>query len=410
MNKILAWLLSSVFLDHLSLNIVFPVLTIVCFDAASSLFPANTPLAERSLWYGLVVSASHLSNIFTGPLLGAISDYCGRRFVLMWGALGALLMACASIFSLWWGMASLLVAGRVIAGLCATRAVSQAAIGDLPSKDKLTHMANLQAVIAFGAFVGPLIGGFAAQYFFSVRLNFTVPFMVSAMVALMSLWVVVYKLPETYHERKKFQTKIFLQNIKQLLCNHTILKISGLLFLSQISWSLYYQYIPPILKSEFNFSASQLGWFLSLIALWLIFASSIGMKILKKYFSDFSILRFATFMTLIGLLLTLIIFHFKNFHYLLWLSAIPVAAGDVLAYCVFTTWYSKAADANQQGLVMSICVIVVQIVWFTTGLIGGILFGLGLWLPLAVSLVGVAALLIILHTKTPLGNSNNVLP
>jgi MFS family permease len=75
--------------DHTSLNITFPVLTLIFFDAQSSLFAADSSHSVRSMWYGLAVAVPHLVNIVVTPLLSALSDEYGRKKILFVGTLGA---------------------------------------------------------------------------------------------------------------------------------------------------------------------------------------------------------------------------------------------------------------------------------------------------------------------------------
>lgn len=395
-SKVFSWLLGSVFLDHLSLNIVFPALTLVCFDLSSPLFHPDTSLVTRAAYYGWMVALYHFGNMVATPLLAIISDHSGRRLILMLGAIGALLMACSGVVSLWWGVASVLLLGRLVGGVCATRAVSQAAVGDLvTTNNSLTRMGYLQAAIACGAFMGPLLGGYVAQH------TLTAPFYVAAVMALLSLWIVVVKLDETQRQRTAYRFSAFYHNMKRVLAQPKILKISLLLFLSQCGWSFYYQYIPPILKQEFGFSASQLGWFLSLIALWLIAAAAVGVNYLQRRLAPMAIIRWATLLSCLGLLLTLVVLHCKFLepYGVLWLAALPVAVGDVLAYSVFTSLYASAAQDQGCGLVMGICVVVAQLVWGFTGLLGGLLVGIHTSLPIWAALCVMTLLWLVLQPR-----------
>ncbi len=396
-SRILPWLLTTVFLDHTSINIIFPVLTIICFDTRSSLFSPDTSVAIRGMWYGLIISIYHFGNIIAAPLLGIASDYLGRRLLLLVGALGALIMASCAALSLFLGMVALLLLGRAIGGICATKAVTQAAIGDLKTtKAKALNMGYLQALTALGATVGPLIGGYTATHGFNSTFNFTAPFLLATLMALLSVIVVLWKLPETLTKRGQANWQTISLSFKTTLAQPRIIKISLLLFLSQFSWSLYYQYIPPILKDQLQFNATQLGLFLSLIALWLVLSAGLGLRLLKRWFNHTQLIQLASFTTLLGLALTLLGLLQPGLAWhrqLIWLAAIPVAVGDVIAYIVFTTLYSDAVDDLQQGLIMGICLIVAQTVWFLTGLIGGALLGVHLMLPMLVAPIGIIILL-----------------
>jgi MFS family permease len=401
-RSVLVWLFIAVFLDHTSINIIFPVLTIVCFDPLSALFGSDTPVATRGMWYGLIISVYHLINIIAAPIFGIASDYLGRRKLLIIAGIGALGMGGFAALGVLCSSIATLVLARIIGGFCATKAVTQAAIGDLPTgQRKVLNMAYLQAIIAFGALIGPLIGGYSAKHFYTPTLNFSVPFILATLFGLMSLAVVFWKLPETLGQKASPHWSGILLSVKTILAKPEVIKISLLLLLSQISWSMYYQYIPPILTNKLGFSALQLGIFLSLTAFWLVLAGSLGIKLIKKWFNLVQLIQLASVLTLVGLLMTLLALLYPNAwqHWLMWLAAIPVAIGDMMAYIVLTTLYSDNVAAEHQGLVMGLCLVVAQLVWFLTGLVGGMLVSIHIILPIIVAPLSVILLLGLLKFK-----------
>jgi DHA1 family tetracycline resistance protein-like MFS transporter len=398
-RRALPWLFLAVFLDHTSINIIFPVLTIVCFDPLSALFSPDTATATRGVWYGIIISVYHLVNIVAAPIFGIASDYLGRRKLLIIAGIGALAMGGFAAISLLAGSIAALVLGRIIGGFCATKAVTQAVVGDIPAgKNKVLNMAYLQAVIAIGALLGPLIGGYAAEHCYTPALNFSIPFILATFIAGLSLIAVFWKLPETLVKKPKPSWRHIFQSAKTLLANPVMVKISLLLLLSQISWSMYYQYIPPILKDKLGFSAPQLGIFLSVIAFWLVLTGGFGIRFMRKWFTLIQLIQLASTITLFGLLLTLLALFFQM-TWLIWLAAIPVAVGDMVAYIVLTTLYSDHVSAENQGLVMGICLVVAQLIWFSTGLLGGLLVGIHFILPLFVAPIGVISLLFLFKFK-----------
>lgn len=398
-RQILPWLFTAVFLDHTSINIIFPVLTIICFDSLSSLFAPGTSDAVRGMWYGLIISLYHLVNIAAAPLFGIASDYLGRRKLLIIAGIGALGMGGFAALAILAGSVTLLLLGRIIGGLCATKAVTQAAVGDLPvGQRKVLHMGYLQAIIALGALIGPLIGGYTAKHLFTPALNFSVPFLLATLFGLLSLITVWWKLPETLTHKASPSWSQIRSSVKTILANPAVIKISLILLLSQISWSIYYQYMPPILKDKQAFSAPQLGLFLSMIAFWLVLAGSFGIKWLKQRFDLAQLIKRASAVTLVGLLVTLLGLQLQSL-WLIWLAAIPVAMGDMVAYIAITTLYSDKVKPEQQGLVMGLCLVVAQSIWFLTGIAGGMLVGIHFIWPIIVAPLGVIILLSLLKFK-----------
>src|SRR6266436_5907411 len=72
----LPFILITVFLDTLSFGFVIPVLPALVATMAPD-------KQSQACWYGLLLGSFGLAQIFSAPMLGAISDRCGRRSVLL---------------------------------------------------------------------------------------------------------------------------------------------------------------------------------------------------------------------------------------------------------------------------------------------------------------------------------------
>lgn len=390
--------------DHTSLNIAFPVLTLLFFDLQTSLFAPDTSLAVRSMWYGLSVAVPHIINIFITPILSALSDEFGRKKILILGTLGAVLFALVAAFGIVFGSLTLLFLGLVIKGAFSrTNPIAQAAVGDISERHKkVVYMGYLQTAISIGAFIGPVLGGYFAHQFLFNQVNFAVPYFIAAIFAGLSFLITVVFFRETLTiKRESARWNAFnFQTIKKVFSNKDVLRISAVLLLCQISWSLYYQFIPPILKNTLNFDAHQLGLFVGMVALWLALATSIGIHFLDRFFSLRQMLIASVYLILIGLVLT---FVFCFLHqagdstFFIWFAAVPTAVGDVVAYSCLITLYSNVVEPHEQGKVMGVCFIVVALMWALTGLLGGVLMGAYGLLPLIVAPVGILFAIGLLH-------------
>lgn len=388
-------LLLVMLFDHISLNMTFPILTLVFFDIQSHLFSADTSHTVRSMWYGVCVAMPHFINIFTTPILSSLSDEWGRKKILILGTFGALLFSLTAALGIVYGLLGLLLFGFVIKGAFSrTNPIAQAVVGDISEKQqKILRMGYLQTTIATGAFVGPIIGSYFAKTVFFPQLNFALPFFLAALLGGISCWLTFAIFQETLVKKSEGArfSSCNITAIKNVLANKDVLNISCILLFSQISWSLYYQFIPPILKAELHFDAHQLGLFVGLIALWLALSASVGIKILERIFSLHQLLRLSLWLVLIGLLLTLLFCFLKlsQGQWLIWLAAIPIATGDVIAYTCLTALYSNAVAHHEQGKVMGVCSIIVALMWSFTGLLGGVLMSVNNLLPLAIAPLGI---------------------
>lgn len=389
--------------DHTSLNITFPILTLLFFDSQSHLFSADTPDTVRSMWYGLCIAIPHFVNIVFTPILSALSDVFGRKKILLIATFGAVLFALIAALGVLWGMLSLLFLGLVIRGMFSrTNPIAQAIIGDISSKEnKVLNMGYLQAAISIGALTGPLIGGFFAARFFFSTFNFALPLFIAVWIAVISfILTIFFQETHTCRSGQPPWPHFKWENYKKIFAIPDIWRISIILLLSQISWSIYYQFMPPILKTELNFNADKLGLFVSLIAFWLALATIFGIRYLQRLITLQQMLLLSLSLVFLGTLATLFAI-IAEWPILIWVSAIPTAMGDVIAYSCLVTFYSNAVEKTDQGKVMGVCFIIVAIIWALTGLLGGALMGIHHLLPLVIAPIGVV-IATLLSGTTPL--------
>jgi len=394
-RKIILSLFGLIFIDQVYATLITPLLTLVFFDPSSRLFLPDVTHATRSLWFGLCVALPNAINMFIAPWLSSLSDEWGRKRILALEMFSSFVFGLFASIGIFYGQIIFLFIGFMIKGAFArSNPTALAIIGDTaPPMQKLRYMGNLQLAISIGAFIGPMLGGFLASRYFFARLNFSVGFIVAALLALMNSLLCLYFMPETL--RKPFSRKYLpsWQTVKRLFFLPQILSISIILFLIQLSWSMYYQYMPPILKTTYHFTNHQLGFFISLIALWLALATSLGIKWLDQFFTTRKILLISMWMTLIGLLITLLACaNLLPFHLSwLWIGAMPVAAGDVIAYSCLSALYSDHVAHDEQGKVMGISFIIVSASWSLTALCGGFLLSLNPIFPLIFAPLGMLA-------------------
>ncbi|MBA3661294.1 MAG: MFS transporter [Gammaproteobacteria bacterium] len=395
-------LLFIIFLDQTYLTITFPLITLIFFDPHSRLFLPETSYAARSMWYGLCISLPNLINLFFAPLLSTLSDEWGRKKILIIEVFSACLFTFIVGLGIYFGALLLVLLGFVIKGaFVRANPTALAIIGDtvLPHQ-KIIYMGYLQFAISVGAAIGPFLGGYFAIRYAFPTLNFALPFFVGASLAAINTLIVIRKMPETNVSRQSFKaSKDRFAAFKAVLTHPGILQISLLLLLIQASWSTYYQFIPPLLKTRYHFNSAELGEFIGMIAFWLALTTGLGLKILHRFCSIRLMLFLATTLVSLGILFTLGICLWHGPKLLIWLSAFPVAAGDVIAYTCLTALYSNIIPAEKQGKVMGVGFVVVSATWAFTGFFGGLLLSIHPLLPLAIAPCFAISAFLLLHAN-----------
>lgn len=401
MTKTLRKLFGIILLDQVYLTIAFPLLTLIFFDSNSRLFPSDASHAVRSTWYGLCIALPSLLNIFFAPFLSTLSDEVGRKKILLLDIFGAFIFTLTVGFGIYTGTLWLVFAGFVVKGAFSrVNPIALAIIGDTTSKDsKVLNMSYLQFAISIGAAIGPILGGyFATQYF--IQLNFALPLFIASGLAFINCLIAYFFMPETLQKSETHPKPISrIENLKRVFAHKEVWRIASILLLIQISWSTYYQFIPPILKSSYQFDSHALGWFIGMIAFWLALTTGVGMRFLHRYLNEYQMLLTAVYLVLGGLILSILscahLLPFDN--WVIYFAAFPVAAGDVIAYSCLTAMFSNVVSKDQQGKVMGVVFIIAGLAWSTTGLIGGMLMAVSPLLPLIAAPLSILLCLGLVH-------------
>lgn len=402
-------LLGVITLDQTYIEFSLPVITLIFFDPASRLFSADTSLADRSMWYGICISIPYFINLFFAPFLSMLSDEFGRRKFLLFEIISSFCFMLMAGFAILLGHLWLLLASFVVRGAFSrTNTTALAIIGDASSKDKkMMYMGYLQVAISIGACIGPMISGFFADRFFFNTLNFSLPFFMAACLAFINAVLTYFLIDETLQQSSSeaWQTKTTNRitanwlAVKHVITHPDILKTSLLLLLFQITWSSYYQFMPPLLKTFYHFDSRLLGIFIGMIAFWLIIGSGPVFKLVHQKLSPRNILNLSVALELSGVCLTLATYYNLLPDIFLWAGAMPMAMGDVLAYICLTTLYSNIVADHMQGKVMGVNFLIVGLIWASTGFIGGLLISYTPILPLLLSPAGVIAALLAINAR-----------
>lgn len=361
-----------------------PLLILLFFAANSPLFSTSGSAAKRSLAYGLCLSLSTIGSLVANTVIPIISDHYGRKPAWMISMSALLAVALCGLGGLIWQSLAIFMLGFFLHGLLdANKSTGLASVSDAsPDHRLVANMGILQGMTAAGACIGPVLGGFLAEKQIGLHTPYSLPFLLTLIIGAMSLGQ-VFKfqadipvissrecLPSPHHIRK-----FYFDFIRR----PAILKLLIILILSQISWSTYYQFIGPFLKTACQFSAYKIGFFMGSVALWLVLAASFGLRLLKRTFTPQQMIRGATYSVAFGTILTLMIglsAHVPAVQGLLWISGIPIAAGDVIIYSVLVSLLSQTVDSAHRGKAMGLHLIVAMSVWSCTALFGGYLISL----------------------------------
>lgn len=198
-------LLLIVFIDALGMGIIFPILTPIFMDLGGILNPA-TSITLRNLLYGITMCVFPLGMFFGTPILGDLSDFIGRKRILLICLFGVAISYFLSSIAIIVSSVSLLIVSRIIAGLFAgSMSTAQAAVIDISSPTQKTKNLSLMLLpTAIGFVAGPLIAGITGDKHLISWFSWWTPLVIAALMASFNIGYLWFTFKETLPIRTGF--------------------------------------------------------------------------------------------------------------------------------------------------------------------------------------------------------------
>ncbi len=179
-----------ILMDMIGFGIMIPIMAYYSLQLGAG--PEVATLCMALYAAGMLIST---------PILGRISDYFGRRPVLILSMIGAIIgyLLLGFATAIW-----MVALSRFFSGLMAGNiAAAQAYITDITSEeDRAKGMGIIGAAFGLGFIIGPAIGSLLAGEDFE-QINFWLPAMFSASMSGLALMAILLFLPESLSQEQR---------------------------------------------------------------------------------------------------------------------------------------------------------------------------------------------------------------
>jgi DHA1 family tetracycline resistance protein-like MFS transporter len=372
-------LLLTNFLDWMSIGLVYPMFSSMIFDQGEHFFSVATSDVVKGTWLGILLAAGPLSQFFSSPILGALSDQKGRKPLLKNGLLLIIFGYFLSAAGVWTESLSLLLLGRVVVGVgTGNAAVVNAAIADITTpENKAKYFGLVSMSNGIGFTVGPFLGGTLSS------LSFAAPFLFSMIFSFINLILLIFRFPETHHVRRNVHLSLMLglKNLKKAFRISTLRSLFLCFFFFCVGWSFYWEFIPVTWIQEYHLKPSQVGNFYAYGSAFYALSSGLLIRPIVSRFRPLSVF----FVALALLPLTIFPLLFYSHVDIFW-GYIPVQQFLIaLVFPTGTTIISNSVADDVQGEIMGILQSVDAFAFGASPLLAGVFAGLSTNTPIIIS-------------------------
>ncbi len=397
-----------IFIDSIGLGIVYPILTPIFLNVHQGILPPTVSIVRREWLYGLCLGLYPLFTFLGAPLLGDLSDFAGRKKVLIICLLGSFVGYLLAGLAVYIHSVPILLLSRIIDGFTSgSQPIAQAAIVDIsPAHKKAANLSLMLLALSLGLVFGPMFGGFLSDHRLVSWFNLATPFYFAALLAFVNVYWLQCFFQETSSRAGKIKIKlargfeVFAAGFK-----HKTVRFLAIIFLvMQLGWSCYFQYISFYLVRVYHITPRDIGLFFGFLGIGFMIAMAVVMRILVKYFAVKHIAWVSLMVVTGGLLMTYLP---QNYLYP-WVFGFIIAIASALIYTSMITLFSDQVGEDRQGWVMGISSAIASLAWAIMAFTGGTLGSLPAVAPLVVAtiLVGASAFLALMYANQLRGLSS----
>lgn len=342
------------FLNYLGIALVYPLFATMLFEPATLLIPADSSAAFRGTVLGILIGLTPMTQFFSAPILGALSDFKGRKKTILHGCWIGVLAYSLAVWGIYTQSLFLLFLYRILTGIAAGIVpVAQAMIADNSTPhNKAKRFSLFSASLGFGFTVGPFLGGKLANLSLENGWGYALPFIVAGILCTLNLWFVLWQFPndQKIHRNTPFQLLKGLDNIRKVFRWHKLRWLFFTTFLFAFAWSFFNEFIPVLLREQFAFNLNDIGNYYAFGGAWYAFCSAITATMVLRYFSPETI----GVKSLIGCAICMLAFLIIDERLYIWLTLPFLMFFLTFTYPIIGSIISNRIGTENQGEILGV--------------------------------------------------------
>nr|NGX46404.1 Tetracycline resistance protein, class B [Chlamydiota bacterium] len=253
------------FLDNMGFAVVFPIFPLLFLNHTHSFLPAHTPEATRHLLLGFLIAAFPLAQFFGAPFFGDLGDRFGRKRALFFTIIGTVIGYALSALAIFLSLFTLLLFSRLLTGFFAGNlSLAMAAIADLNVEEKARgkSMSVVAMLLGISWILSILMGASFSNPANSHTFYPALPLLITALLALLSLWVLKRFYNETSPCVPEHRPHILkgLHNIIHIFESKQLRSFYLILFFWVFGTILALQWVAPVTMIKFGATQTKVMW------------------------------------------------------------------------------------------------------------------------------------------------------
>ena len=361
------------FVDNFGFALVFSLFGPLLLNPTFGMLSSSVDVPQRNLMIGLLFASFPLAQFLGAPIIGDFADHYGRKKAFYITLIGSALGYFISAFSIAIGSYILLIASRLLTGLCAGNlGICLAAIADLsPTERSRGRSYGFFAMTAGVSWVlSMIVGSYLSDPHFNHYFNPAIPFMICTMISLIALIAVVRCFEDARTVKAKSIDWKKFYGLKNVLTAFKIREIRFLYIVYLfwiISWGIVLQWYVPFSIEKFSVEPEELAWGMILFGIsWSFGGSMINYVFLRSFHS-----RVAALLSLILITIFISISIFMDSFALFTVFFLLASVFGGVAMSNLLNMISMQTPYNMQGKVLGISQSMISLAWIIGPIVSG---------------------------------------